>query len=65
MHQKTDELFSFPTLDLGNLKQWFDSNNVSLNVVKTEYLFIETQHKILLLPSINSDGNSIERVNSF
>ena len=33
-----DELFSFQTRDLGNLKQWLDSNRVSLIVVKTKRL---------------------------
>ena len=30
-----EELFSFLTHDLSNLKQWLDSNRLSLNIVKT------------------------------
>ena len=34
-----DELFTFLTRDLGNLKQWVDSNHLSLSIVKTKCLF--------------------------
>ena len=34
-----NELFSSLTHDLGNLKQWLDSNRLSLNVLKTKCLF--------------------------
>ena len=50
--QDTNELFSSLTNDLGNLKQWLDSNRLSLNVLKTKCLFTGTRH-------------SIERVNSY
>ena len=63
-----DELFSFLTRDLGNLKQCFDSNRLSHNVVKTKYLFIGSWHKISLLPSTSDiclDGHSLERVDSY
>ena len=46
-----NELFSSLTHDLGNLKQWLDSNRLSLNVLKTKYLFTGTRQKISLLPS--------------
>ena len=63
-----NELFSSLTHDLGNLKQWLDSNRLSLNVLKTKCLFTGTSQKISLLPSephICLDGHSIERVNSY
>ena len=63
-----NELFSSLTHDLGNLKQWLDSNRLSLNVLKTKCLFTCTRQKISLLPSdphISLDGHSIERVNSY
>ena len=63
-----NELFSSLTHDLGNLKQWLDSNRLSLNVLKTKCLFTGTRQKISLLPSephICLDGHSIERVNSY
>ena len=58
---------SLRTVDLGNLKQWLDSNRLSLNVLKTKCLFTGTRRKISLLPSelhIYLDGHSIESVNS-
>ena len=63
-----EELFSSLTHDLSNLKQWLDSNRLSLNVLKTKCLFTGTRHKISLLPSephICLDGHFIERVNSY
>ena len=63
-----NELFSSLTHDLGNLKQWFDSNRLSLNVLKTKCLFTGTRQKISLLasePHICLDGHLIERVNSY
>ena len=63
-----NELFSSLTHDLGNLKQWLDSNRLSLNVLKTKCLFTGTRQKMSLLPSdplISLDGHSIERVNSY
>ena len=63
-----EELFSSLTHDLSNLKQWLDSNRLSLNVLKTKCLFTGTRHKISLLPSepyICLDGHLIERVNSY
>ena len=65
MHQRT---IKSCTCDLGNLKQWLDSNRLRLNVVKTNCLFTGTRHKISLLPSdpdISLDGDLIERVDSF
>ena len=62
------ELFSSLTKDLGYLKQWLDSNRLSLNVLKKKCLFTGTRQKISLLPSephIYLDGHSIERVNSY
>ena len=50
-----NELFTSLTHDLGYLKQWLDSNRLSLHVP-------------FLLPSdpyISLDGHSIERVNSY
>ena len=35
---------------LSNLKQWLDSNRLSLNVLKTKCLFTGTRYKISLLP---------------
>ena len=64
----SEELFSSLTSDLGNLKQWLDSNRLSLNVLKTKCLFTGTRRKISLLPSelhIYLDGHSIERANSY
>ena len=65
------ELFSSLTSltrDLGSLKQWLDSNRLSLNVLKTKCLFTGTMQKISLLPSephICLEGHSIKRVNSY
>ena len=42
-----NELFSSLTHDLGNLKQWLDSNRLSLNVLKTKCLFTGTRQKSL------------------
>ena len=61
-------MFSSLTHDLGNLKQWLDSNRLSLNVLKTKCLFTGTRQKISLLPSdphISLSGHSNERVNSY
>ena len=47
------------------LKQWLDSNRLSLNVLKTKCLFTETRHKISLVLTelhICRDSHSIERV---
>ena len=41
-----EELFSSLTHNLSNLKQWLDSNRLSLNVIKTRCLFTGTRHKI-------------------
>jgi len=63
-----EELFSSLTHDLSNLKQWVDSNRLSLNVLKTKCLFTGTRYKISLLssePYISHDGHLIERVNSY
>ena len=60
-----DDLFSSHTHDHANLKQWLDSNRLSLNVLKTKCLFTETQHKISLVLTelhIFRDSHSIERV---
>ena len=60
---------SQPIVVVGNLKQWLDTNCLSLNVLKTKRLFTGTrQKKISLLPSephIYLDGHSIERVHSY
>ena len=64
----TEELFSSLTHDLSNLKQWLDSNRLSLNVLKTKCLFTGTRYEISLLPIepyICLDGHLIERVNSY
>ena len=45
-----NELFSSLTHDLGNLKQWLDSNRLSLNVLKTKCLFTCTRPKNLFTP---------------
>jgi len=50
------------------MKQWLDSNRLSLNVFKTKCLFTGPRYKISLLPSepyICLDGYLIERVNSY
>lgn len=63
-----EELFSSLTHDLSNLKQWLDSNRLSLNVLKTKCLFTGTRYKISSLPSepcIYLHGHLIERVNSY
>ena len=55
------------THELINLKQWLDSNRLSLNVLKTKCLFTGPRYKISQLPSelqICLDGHSIERVNT-
>ena len=60
-----EELFSSLTHDLSNLKQWLDSNRLSLNVLKTKCLFTGTRYKISLLPSepyICLDGHLIELI---
>jgi len=53
---------------VGILKQWLDTNCLSLNVLKTKCLFTGTKQKISLLPSephIYLDGHSIDRVHSY
>ena len=63
-----EELFSSLTHDLDNLKQWLNSNRLSLNFLKIKCLFTGTRQKISLLFSeahICLFGNSIERVNSY
>ena len=63
-----EELFSSLTHDLSNLKQWLDSNRLSLNVLKTKCLFTGTRYKISQFPNephICLDGNSIERANTY
>ena len=60
-----DDLFSSHTHDHANLRQWLDSNRLSLNVLKTKCLFTETRHKIsLVLTELHTcrDSHSIERV---
>ena len=60
-----DDLFSSHTHDHANLKQWLDSNRLSLNVLNTKCLFTETRHKISLVLTelhICCDSHSIERV---
>ena len=60
-----DDLFSSHTHDHANLRQWLDSNRLSLNVLKTKCLFTETRHKISLVLTelhICRDSHSIERV---
>ena len=62
------ELLSSLTHDLGNLKQWVDSNRLSLTILKTKCLFTGTRQRIALLPSEPHtclDEHSIERVNSY
>ena len=61
-------MICFPHSWLSNLKQWLDSNRLSLSVLKTKCLFMETRHKISLLssePDICLDGHSIERVSTY
>ena len=63
-----EDFFLFLTHDLSNVKQWLDSNRLSLNVLKTKCLFKGTRYKISLLPSephICLDGRLIERFNSY
>ena len=63
-----DDLFSSHTHDHANLKQWLDSNRLSLNVLKIKCLFTETRHKISLVLTelhICRDSHSIERVSTF
>ena len=63
-----EELFSSMTHDLSNLKQWLDSNRLSLNVLKTKCMFTGTRLQIALLPSephISLDGYSNERQNTY
>ena len=58
-----EELFSSLSHNLSDLKQWLDSNHLSLNVLKTKCLFTGTRHKISWLPSeqhICLDGHSVE-----
>ena len=62
------ELFSSLTHDLSNMKQWLDSNRLSLNTLKTKCLFTGTRQRISLLPSEPHkclDGHSIESINSY
>ena len=64
----SEELISSLANDLDNLKQWLDSNRLTLNVLKTKCLFTGTRQKISLLPSephTYLDGHSVERVNSY
>ena len=66
--KNSEELFSFLSHDLSNLKQCFHSNRPSLNVLKTKCLSTGTRHKISQLPSkphICLDGHSIERVKTY
>ena len=60
-----DDLCSSHTHDHANLKEWLDSNRLSLNVLKTKCLFTETRHKIsqvLTELHVFLDSHSIERV---
>ena len=60
-----EDMFSSLTHDLGNLKQWLDSNRLSLNVLKTKCLFTGKRQKISSEPNIYLDGHLIKRVNSY
>ena len=44
------ELFLALTHDLNNLKQWLNSNRLSLNVLKTKCLFTNKRKEISQLP---------------
>ena len=55
--EEPEELFSSLTHDLSNLKQWLDSNRLSLNVLKTKCLIII----IGLFNIISSSNTSIEK----
>ena len=48
-----EELFSSLTHDLSNLKQWLDSNRLSVNALKTKCLFLQAQDMKSLCSPVN------------
>ena len=53
--------------ELMNLKSWLNSNRLSLNVVKTEFMVIGSHQKVRTMDreiDIRVNGNEINRVNS-
>ena len=59
------ELFLAMNHDLVELKEWLNSNRLSLNVVKTKYMFIGTRHKTSSISKQNNislDGHQIDNV---
>ena len=49
----SEELFSALTKDLGNLKQWLDSNRLSLNVLRKKCLFTARGTKYIFSSLVN------------
>ena len=61
-------LFETVNQELSQIKDWFLANKLPLNVEKTKYMFLHKftdQDNIRLkLPSLQLNGNIIERLNS-
>ncbi len=53
-----------PNADLKRIAQWFDSNNLSLNVLKTKYMMF-SKHKIDSTLHLKIGGLVIERDSTF
>ena len=58
-------MINFANADLENINEWLKANKISLNTVKTEYMFIGSDHnlsKIRDIPLLFLDGKPIRRV---
>ena len=59
------EMINFANADLENISEWLKANKLSLNVTKTEHMFIGSDHslgKIRDMPLLYLDGNPIKRI---
>ena len=64
-HKDISYLFETASLQVARINQWFISNKLSLNVIKTKYSFFHKPSKrddiSLLLPKLNIKNSEIER----
>ena len=67
-HSDIDVLFEKMNKELTNVSDWFNANNISLNVKKTKYSFLHKSSKkdniLLRLPNFNINGLTVERESS-
>ena len=59
------EIITFANKDLVNISEWLKANKLSLNVTKTEHMFIGSDHnldKIINTPLLYLDKKPIKRV---